>query len=344
MNILITGSTGFIGKRLTRSFATPEHTLYLLVRLASLEKAKAMFSDLPNVIFVIGDVTKNDVVENVKGAQTIMREIECVVHLAATYDLAATLADTYTNNVIGTQNLLYLTQRMKKLKIFHYISTYAVSGIYDGEFTEEQLPTGLNFPDHYSKSKMQAEVLVRNADLKNTQIRIYRPCIIVGDSVTGDMDKVDGPYYFFRLFHFLSKYLKNVPVTPLPLSFHHSTLMPLMPVDILVTWLTKMISHPTEQKLRSYHLVPEEKIFLSDLIHETAKHFDLNFKLQRIPFPKIYSKILPYLKIPAEVGPYLQSQARYSTTNVKTDFPTLKSPPYKSYLHTLIKKYKSTNS
>ncbi len=29
--------------------------------------------------------------------------------------------------------------------------------------------------------------------------RVYRPAVVVGDSVTGEMDKVDGPYYFFAI-------------------------------------------------------------------------------------------------------------------------------------------------
>ena len=28
--------------------------------------------------------------------------------------------------------------------------------------------------------------------------RVYRPAIVVGDSRTGEMDKIDGPYYFFK--------------------------------------------------------------------------------------------------------------------------------------------------
>ena len=28
--------------------------------------------------------------------------------------------------------------------------------------------------------------------------RVYRPGIVVGDSQTGEMDKIDGPYYFFK--------------------------------------------------------------------------------------------------------------------------------------------------
>jgi len=30
-------------------------------------------------------------------------------------------------------------------------------------------------------------------------LRVYRPGLVVGDSATGEMDKVDGPYYFFKL-------------------------------------------------------------------------------------------------------------------------------------------------
>ena len=28
---------------------------------------------------------------------------------------------------------------------------------------------------------------------------VYRPALVVGDSTTGEMDKIDGPYYFFKL-------------------------------------------------------------------------------------------------------------------------------------------------
>ena len=28
--------------------------------------------------------------------------------------------------------------------------------------------------------------------------RVYRPSIVVGHSMTGEIDKIDGPYYFFK--------------------------------------------------------------------------------------------------------------------------------------------------
>ena len=44
--------------------------------------------------------------------------------------------------------------------------------------------------------------------------RIYRPAVVVGDSRTGEMDKIDGPYYFFGV---LSKLAVLPRFTPLML-------------------------------------------------------------------------------------------------------------------------------
>lgn len=340
MKILITGATGFIGKRLVKKLAHENHDLYLLVRRGSLEKAKAMFADFKNIDYVIGDITNNDILEQVHGAETLNQSIDAVIHLAASYDLSVGLTEAYASNVVGTQNFLYLLNRMKNLKFFHYISTYAVSGIHPGDFSEEQLDTGAPFPEHYSKTKMQAEALVRKAKFKNTKIRIYRPGIIVGDSKTGEMDKIDGPYYFFRLFSKLSEVAMHLPINILPMSFEKGATMPLLPVDTLVEWLDEMVNHPTEHKIRTYHLVPDERIYIPDLAEQAAKEFGMRLKVQRIPFPGITAKILPYLKIPAEVGPYLQSKTRYLTENLKEDFPKLIAPKLRTYLPILVKKSK----
>ena len=45
------------------------------------------------------------------------------------------------------------------------------------------------------------EVRVRAAssrDAAEVPWRVYRPAIVVGHSQTGEMDKIDGPYYFFK--------------------------------------------------------------------------------------------------------------------------------------------------
>lgn len=337
MKILITGATGFIGKRLTEKLLERGHEVYALVRPQSLEKARGIFAGKERLHIVLGDVSNNDVLETMTGVETLPDDIEAVVHLAAIYDLEVTLASAYANNVVGTQNIIYLMQRMKKLKYYHHVSTYAVSGLFQGEFGEEQIETKIEFPDFYSRTKMQAEYLVRNALMKETKIRIYRPGIIVGDSQTGEMDKVDGPYYFLRLFHQLNNFKIKLPVPYLPLACHANATLPLLPVDVLVKWLDEMISHPVEGKMKSYHLVPDEKIFITDFVTETLRLMNLPMKVKRIPFPELYSKVLPLLKIPKELVPYMQTKTRYSKSQIKADYPALTAPEYRSYLPVMLK-------
>ncbi len=336
MKILITGATGFIGKRLAEKFVSGENEIYVLVRKKSLDKARLIFEGKKNVHFILGDVSNNDVLDTVGGVTDLPEDIESVVHLAALYDLEVSLASAYANNVVGTQNIIYLIQRMKKLKYYHHVSTYAVSGLYDGEFQEEQIDSNVEFPDFYARTKMQAEYLVRHALMKNVKVRIYRPGIVIGDSRTGEMDKVDGPYYFLRLFNLLDKYKQYLPLRHLPLSCHAGATMPLLPVDTLVDWLFEMISHPTQDKQRCYHLVPDEKIYITNFVNQTLNHYKINMKVQRIPFPELYASVLPHLNIPKQLVPYMQTKTRYSKNQIKADYPHLVAPALKDYLPVIL--------
>ncbi len=340
MKILVTGSTGFIGKRLAKALARSGNEVYCLVRKQSLDKAQEIFKGEPNVHFIPGDLTNNDVLDEISGADTIMNSIEAVIHLAGLYDLSVTHTEAYVANVVGTQNLLYLLQRMKKLHIFHYVSTYTVSGIHDGDFMEEDLDPGIPFRDFYSQTKMQAELLVRNTRMPTVALRIYRPGIIIGDSVTGEMDKIDGPYYFFRFFRELSKYTKRIPLNVLPVPYHQGATLPFLPVNVLVKWMTEMINKPTHHMTRTYHLVPDEKIFVANIMEETAKYFGLKLRVQRIPMPSILKKVFPLLKIPSQMDAYIQNATRYSTANLKKDFPQLKCPLVAEYLPAVMSRAK----
>ena len=66
---------------------------------------------------------------------------------------------------------------------------------FPGEYTEDDFDVGQDLPTPYHQTKFEAEALVR--DTPGLRYRIYRPAVVVGDSRTGEMDKIDGPYYFF---------------------------------------------------------------------------------------------------------------------------------------------------
>jgi short-subunit dehydrogenase/thioester reductase-like protein len=117
-------------------------------------------------------------------------------HLAAVYDMEA---DDETNrrlNVEGTRNAVALANELGA-KHFHHTSSIAVSGRYRGLFLENMFDEGQKFGDPYSRTKFESEKLVREE--AEVPWRVYRPGIVVGHSQTGEMDKVDGPYYFFKV-------------------------------------------------------------------------------------------------------------------------------------------------
>ncbi|HZX99153.1 MAG TPA: SDR family oxidoreductase [Dermatophilaceae bacterium] len=76
-----------------------------------------------------------------------------------------------------------------------YVSTCYVSGRYEGEFTEDALDEGQTFLNHYESTKFEAEKLVRAAMADGLPTTIYRPGMVVGDSLTGETQKYDGPYF-----------------------------------------------------------------------------------------------------------------------------------------------------
>ena len=72
------------------------------------------------------------------------------------------------------------------------MSSIAVAGLYDdGIFTEDMFDEGQKLAHPYHRTKFESEKLVR--ERVKAPIRIYRPCVVVGDSRTGEMDKIDGP-------------------------------------------------------------------------------------------------------------------------------------------------------
>ncbi len=70
-----------------------------------------------------------------------------------------------------------------------------MAGQHPGRFTEAMFAEGQHLPSPYHATKYEAERIVREDAAMPW--RVYRPAVVVGDSRTGEMDNVDGPYYLF---------------------------------------------------------------------------------------------------------------------------------------------------
>lgn len=339
MNILLTGSTGLIGQRMTRRLASDGHKLFLLVRPASKKKAQALFKDLPSIVYIIGDIEDTDVVKNIYSVSHYIDEIDCLVHLAAYYNLEATLSEAYIKNVLGTQNIIQLMGKMKGLKYFHYFSTYAVNPQTREVILENDLTNDDRlFQDDYAKTKNHAEHLVRKIHLPHIKTIIHRPGIIIGDSRTGATDKEDGVYFFFNFIEKLKKikFLSN-KIPFLPMLVNDRSKLPVLPVDILADWSSQIINNPPQAKLSCYHLISQEQINTKMFLERSMELLNFPVKLMPVKSHPLLTKALPLLKIPKEAAFYMNQHSDFDRSQLEKDYPHLKCPKFEDYLPQIIK-------
>jgi NAD(P)-dependent dehydrogenase (short-subunit alcohol dehydrogenase family) len=194
MASLVTGATGFIGRHLVERLLARGGEVHILVRPGSLERARALFEQ-ERVRIVVGDVELARCGVEDSWLAAASGTIERCFHLAALYDLRAGGAQIERAGVAGTHNVIELAAALG-VGCLHHVSSVAVAGRHRGVFREEDLDLGQLLPTPYHQAKFDAERAIR----AQTAVpwRIYRPSIVVGDSRSGEMDKIDGPYYFFR--------------------------------------------------------------------------------------------------------------------------------------------------
>jgi nucleoside-diphosphate-sugar epimerase len=215
MKVLLTGGTGFLGKR-------------VLAKLVALEEVTQIFAvargktshPSPKVQVIHADLSSPAFVNELEAP------VDAVIHLAGLYDFSKPYAANYEANVLGTLHLLEALKKFAPTRIL-FASTYAV-GIGSDELQEERLQELPPREHAYSHTKALAEALLESSP---HSCDIYRLGILIGDSRSGSIDKVDGPYSFYRLMRQASTLLAPLRRAPLPVPAQPDAPLPLVAVD-----------------------------------------------------------------------------------------------------------------
>jgi thioester reductase-like protein len=194
---LVTGATGFLGRHLVeRLLARDDADVRVVVRSGSQQRLAARAASWPHVdrlTPVVGDLTKPHLGLTRGTRDRLAGTVDHVVHLAALYDMTAGDERNQRTNVEGTRHVVELANALGA-GCLHHVSSVAVAGEHAGVFTERDFDLGQELPSPYHATKFEAERIVR--DDAEVPWRVYRPAVVVGHSQTGEMDKIDGPYYF----------------------------------------------------------------------------------------------------------------------------------------------------
>jgi len=260
---VVTGGTGFIGRHLLRELAKRDGTTYVVVRQVSRARLERLIASLgaANRMFpVVGDITVPGL--GLSAADRAKLVGADVYHLAAVYDLEASAEANERANVGGTRNVVALAEQLGGR--IHHVSSIAVAGgKWKGMFTEEMFDEGQSLDHPYYKTKYEAESMVRGS---SAPFRIYRPGLVVGSSETGAADRIDGPYYAFKII----QRLRNAIPSWVPLIGLEGGEINIVPVDFVARALD-VIGHKPDLDGQTFHLTDPAARSLGDVTNEFCR-------------------------------------------------------------------------
>ncbi|MFZ5541190.1 MAG: SDR family oxidoreductase [Pseudomonadota bacterium] len=268
MQYFVTGASGFIGKRLVRKLlARHGAVVHFLIRESSKDKVPGLLEfwgvDENRAVPVYGDLAQPGLGLSKGAIGELTGRIDHFFHLAAVYDLKADAESQVIANVEGTRNAVALANELKA-GCFQHASSIAAAGMYEGVFREDMFDEAENLEHPYFGTKHEAEKIVRN-ECKGPW-RVYRPGLVVGDSKTGEIDKIDGPYYFFKL---IQKMRRMLPPW-MPTIGVEGGRINIVPVDFVVDAMDH-IAHAKDLDNRAFHLVDPTPYRVGDVLNIFAR-------------------------------------------------------------------------
>lgn len=345
--LLLTGSTGFVGRFLLRDLLLDGHRIALIVRgskaSSARERIDAILSEweenlgrlLPRPVIIEGELSEPGCGLQPSCKEWIQENCDRILHNAAVlrFHSANHADEPWRTNYTGTQNILQLCKDTG-IEDFHFVSTAYVAGDRTGLVLEDELDVGQGFRNDYEKSKLEAEKLVRAAEhLKH--VTVYRPAVIAGDSVTGYTSTYHGLFLYLRLMAIMVPTVdpdeNGIRHTDICLPMTGEEPRNIVPVD----WVSEVICHllnHDEARGKTFHLAPDKPVTPKQVVEYGCRLFNSTGVVYRKPHhvngeAKTGSKFEQvFLEGVKQYEPYDQTDPNFDRSNLLQYAPHLPCP------------------
>ena len=349
MAYFVTGATGFIGRYLVERLLARGKRVHVLVRPQSMQKFEAMRGQwgphASRVVPIAGDLAEPNLGVSTADLRKLTGKVEHLFHLAAIYDLKAGADEQESANVVGTDHAMQFAETVRA-GCFHLVSSIAAAGLYKGTFRENMFEEASGLDHPYFRTKHESEALVRSRCKRPW--RVYRPGLVVGHSQTGQADKIDGPYYFFKM---IQKLRHSLPAW-FPLIGVEGGYINLVPVDFVVAAMDHL-AHLEGQDGQCFHLIDPRQRRVGEVLnifaragHAPTMAFRIDPKLLEMipvgvsaslagyrPLQQVIDTVLRDLQIPRDVLQFSNWQTRFDSTRSQRllEGTEIRVPPLEDY-------------
>ncbi|MGZ3420334.1 MAG: SDR family oxidoreductase [Polyangiales bacterium] len=267
--VVLTGLPTLLARRVAeRVLEAPSSRVIAVVRSKFREPARAFVEKLPEhakkrIELLDGDAAAMDLGLSGQEFKRLAAEVDVINHAAQVSWLAVDERTAEAVNVRATREALELARAATHLRAFVHHSTTFVSGDRRGLVLESELDVGQKSRNPVELTKLRAEKIVRAAS-KDVPTVILRPSIVVGDSKSGEVDRLDGPYLLVLLM------LTAPPDFALPVPTEGDALLHLVPVDYVAA-ASVAIGRDPRAIGQTFHLVDKRPVTVRSTVETLAR-------------------------------------------------------------------------
>jgi thioester reductase-like protein len=273
--VLLTGFPSFRGRRMCEEIVLgegPRALVHAIVHPKLAADAAAALDALPldarrRVHVIEGDAAAMDFGLSGAELREIGREVDRIHHCVQVSYFGADRATAEAVNVGAAREVVEVARACTDLKCLVVHSSASVSGDRSGVVLEADLERGQRFRNPIEETLFQAERIYRRAMVAKKRplpIAVLRPTIVVGDSIRGEVDRLEGPYLLILLM------LTAPPDVAVPVPGRADVPINVVPVDF-VTKAALRIGRDERAPGRTFHLVDPQPLPSRKLVELVAR-------------------------------------------------------------------------